>query len=59
MQICITLDCGVKYFIAMRTLNVENRPILIDELVEFEKHLVEVEDFKTLLIILEEFGEYT
>ena len=31
----------------------------IDELVEFEKQLVEVEDFKTLFIILEEFREYT
>ena len=37
VQICITLDCGIKYFVAMRTLNGENQPILIDEPVEFEK----------------------
>ena len=37
----------------------ENRPLVTDEPVEFEKSLVEVQDFRNLLINLEESVEHT
>ena len=37
----------------------ENRQLVIDEAVEFDKQPVEVQDWGKLPIILEEFIEYT
>ncbi len=37
----------------------KNRQLLADEPVEFKKYPIEVQDFRKLTIILEEFIEYT
>jgi hypothetical protein len=37
------------------SMTVENRPLVTNEHVEFEKQLVQIQDFKKLLIYLEDF----
>ena len=40
-------------------MNKDNRPLLTNEPVEFEKYLVQDQDFSMITIILEESKEYT
>ena len=40
-------------------MNGENQLLVTHEPVEYDKELVEVQDVKSLLIILDEFMEYT
>ena len=40
-------------------MNGENRPLVTEEPIEFEKYLVEVQDFRKITYHLEESVEYT